>query len=150
MEIQEIKDINPYLKLLLLADPSKEKVLNYSAKGHCFAGYENGQIIGVFVFTKISDICLELMNIAVAPEKQQKGFGKTLLEKALEKAKKLGAKEVILGTGNSSIDQLAFYQKSGFRINGIIKDYFINNYPKPIYENGIQCIDMIRLSKKLD
>jgi len=34
-------------------------------------------------------------------------------------------------------------------IVGIDIDYFSKNYPEEIYENGIQCRDMIRLSKDL-
>ncbi|RIO99278.1 GNAT family N-acetyltransferase, partial [Staphylococcus gallinarum] len=52
-------------------------------------------------------------------------------------------------TGNSSIGQLAFYQKAGFRIVAVEMNYFVNNYEDPIYENGILCRDLIRLVKKL-
>lgn len=40
----------------------------------------------------------------------------------------------------------ALYQKCGFRIVGIDRDFFTDHYPEPIYENGIWCRDMIRLS----
>ena len=52
---------------------------------------------------------------------------------------------VEVGTGNSSLDALAFYQRAGFRIVGVIPDFFVDNYPEPIVENGIRCIDMVRL-----
>lgn len=29
-------------------------------------------------------------------------------------------------------------------------DYFIDNYAEPIFENGIQCRDMVRLGIKLE
>ena len=57
----------------------------------------------------------------------------------------LGAREVWIGTGNSSISQLALYQKMGFRIAGVDVDFFTRNYPEEIIENGIHCRDMIRL-----
>lgn len=60
----------------------------------------------------------------------------------------MGFETVEIGTGNSSIDQLAFYQKCGFRIAAIDPDFFIRHYPEPIFENGIQCRDMIRLEYK--
>jgi hypothetical protein len=44
---------------------------------------------------------------------------------------------------------LALYQKCGFRIVGVDLDFFIRHYPEKIYENGIQCRDMIRLSLDL-
>jgi len=44
---------------------------------------------------------------------------------------------------------LAFYQRFGFRVDSILKDYFIINYDEPIFENGIQLKDMLRLILKL-
>ncbi|WCN36270.1 hypothetical protein [Aneurinibacillus uraniidurans] len=35
---------------------------------------------------------------------------------------------VEIGTGNSSIGQLALYQKCGFRIIGVDRDFFIKHY----------------------
>ena len=55
---------------------------------------------------------------------------------------------VEIGTGNSSLDQLALYQKLGFRITGIVAGFFYD-YPKPIVENGIACRDMVRLRVEL-
>lgn len=54
-----------------------------------------------------------------------------------------------IGTGNSSIAPLILCQKCGFRITGIDRDFFIRHYSEEIFENGIQCKDMIRLSKDL-
>ncbi|MBT8233378.1 MAG: hypothetical protein KJN84_12165 [Bacteroidia bacterium] len=34
-------------------------------------------------------------------------------------------------------------------IQGIEKDYFIDNYKQPIFENGIQCKHLIILVKRL-
>lgn len=36
-----------------------------------------------------------------------------------------------------------------FRITGIDRDFFIRHYDEEIFENGIQVIDMIRLSQDL-
>ena len=50
---------------------------------------------------------------------------------------------------NISTMQFALYQKMGFEIQEIWKNYFVNNYPEAIFEHGIQCKDMIRLSMDL-
>ena len=63
-------------------------------------------------------------------------------------AKKMGATELLVGTGNSSLSQLGLYQKCGFRMS-YIKAGFFASYPEPIYENGIQCLDMVVLCAKL-
>ena len=78
-----------------------------------------------------------------------RGIGKFLVKDAIKRAKGKGYKTIEIGTGNSSIGQLALYQKCGFRITGIDKDFFIRNYGEEIFENGIQCQDMLRLAQEL-
>ncbi|KHF37127.1 putative N-acetyltransferase YvbK [Paenibacillus sp. P1XP2] len=56
---------------------------------------------------------------------------------------------MIVRTGNSSLNQLGLYQKCGFRMVRIERDYFVNNYPEPIFENGIPCRDQIVLELML-
>jgi len=63
-------------------------------------------------------------------------------------AKESGAKALEVGTGNSSLSQLVLYQKCGFRLHSIESDFF-DSYPEPIFENGILCIDMVRLRVEL-
>ncbi|MNP84355.1 putative N-acetyltransferase YvbK [compost metagenome] len=65
---------------------------------------------------------------------------------AIQNARLLGAKTIEVGTGNSSVGQLALYQKCGFRITGIDRDFFIRHYSEEIVENGIKVVDMIRLT----
>ena len=55
---------------------------------------------------------------------------------------------MIVGTANSSIDNIAFYQKLGFRMAEIKRDFF-KAYPTPIFENGIRALDMIVFEKEL-
>jgi ribosomal protein S18 acetylase RimI-like enzyme len=80
---------------------------------------------------------------------QGRGIGKKLIQFAMDQAREKNAKTIEIGTGNSSVGQLLLYQKCGFRITGIDRDFFIRHYPEKIYENGIQCRDMIRLSLDL-
>jgi ribosomal protein S18 acetylase RimI-like enzyme len=142
-------DENPPFDLLLLADPSPEVINSYICRGRCFVAERNGQIIGVYVLIDTRPQTVELVNIAVSEQEQGKGIGKKLVRHAIETARSMGYKKIEIGTGKSSISQLALYQKCGFRITGIDRDYFIIHYHDAIYENGIQCRDMIRLSKNL-
>lgn len=80
---------------------------------------------------------------------QGKGIGKQLIRHAIAEAKAAGFHTVEIGTGNSSIQQLALYQKCGFRMTSIDHDFFLKHYDEPIFENGIQCMDMVRLSLTL-
>ncbi|RDW19746.1 GNAT family N-acetyltransferase [Oceanobacillus chungangensis] len=137
------------MELLLSADPSRELVEEYLAAGNCFIARNRDEIIAVYVLLPINATTIELMNIAVAEKEQGKGIGKELINHAIEYARKQGYSAIQVGTGNSSIGQLALYQKCGFRIIGIEPDFFVRNYEEQIIENGIICRDMIRLERKL-
>lgn len=150
MEIKRLeKQEKVPLELLLLADPSIIIVEDYVAKGECFKAENEEQTIGVYVLLPTRPQTVEIVNVAVAEDHQGKGIGKLLVSHAIRIAKTQGYKTIEIGTGNSSIGQLALYQKCGFRIVSVDHNYFIKHYSEEIYENGIQCIDMIRLSQDL-
>ena len=132
--------------LLLLADPSREVIEAYLPKSQIFLGTLDNKIIGVYVLTALENGVIELKNVAVDKTHQGKGFGKQLIMDAIARTKQQGAKRIEVGTGNSSLLQLALYQKCGFRIVGIEKGFFYKNYKEKIIENGIRCVDMIRLA----
>lgn len=138
----------PY-DLLLLADPSIEIINDYIHRGICYVAYTNNTIIGVCVMIRTRPLTLELVNIAVRETYQGKGIGKRLILNAIERARKENSKILEVGTGNSSINQLALYQKCGFRIVGVDKNFFKRHYSEKIVENEIECIDMIRLRMDL-
>lgn len=138
----------PY-ELLLLADPSKSAVDDYIERGLCYISFIKGEIVGVYVLINTRPHTIELANIAVKEEKQGMGIGRFMILDAIERTKLLGVKTLEVGTGNSSLGQLALYQKCGFRIVGIDRDFFIRYYQEEIIENGIRCTDMIRLSMEL-
>ncbi|MEL3958520.1 GNAT family N-acetyltransferase [Caldifermentibacillus hisashii] len=139
----------PPMNLLLLADPSLEHVQEYIQRGECFIAEKENQIIGVYILLRTRPATVELVNIAVDEKEQGLGIGKWLVMDAIKKARSSGYEIIEVGTGNSSIGQLALYQKCGFRITGIDRDYFVKHYPEPIFENGIQCRDMVRLALDL-
>jgi GNAT superfamily N-acetyltransferase len=138
----------PY-DLLYISDPSIESINEYIDRGDCYIAYKKSDIIDIYVLIKTRPLTLELVNISVEESYQGIGVGKQLLYSAIDVAKKSNAKVLEVGTGNSSISQLAFYQKCGFRIVSIDKDFFTKHYKEKIIENGIECMDMIRLSVDL-
>jgi ribosomal protein S18 acetylase RimI-like enzyme len=149
MKIRKLNfDELPPMDLLLLADPSQQLVGEYVKRGQCFIAEEDF-IIGVYVLLPTRPDTVELVNIAVDEKFHGKGIGKQLVHHAIENAKSQGYKTIEIGTGNSGVGQLALYQKCGFRITGIDRDFFVRHYTEEIYENGIQCRDMIRLSQDL-
>jgi ribosomal protein S18 acetylase RimI-like enzyme len=138
----------PY-DLLFLADPSFEMIEKYILKSSIYVAALEDQIIGVIALYVIDNECIEIKNIAVLETHQGKGIGKQLLTYAIAEARKKGFQEIQIGTANSSIGQLALYQKMGFEIDHILKSFFTDNYPEPMYENGILVRDMLVLKMKL-
>lgn len=150
MKIRKLKvDEKPPIELLLLADPSESLVEEYVQRGECFVAEDEDQIIGVYVLLQTRPVTVELVNIAVIQTLHSNGIGKQLVFHAIQTAKSKGYKTIEVGTGNSSIGQLALYQKCGFRLAGVDRDFFIRHYSEQIFENGIPCRDMIRLSQDL-
>ncbi len=124
-------------------------VESYIHCGQCFVAESKGEIIGEYVLIDTRPQTAEIVNVAVVERKHGNGIGKQLVHHAIETAKSMEYKTIELGTGNSSVGQLALYQKCGFRIIGVDMDFFTIHYDEPIYENGIQCRDMIRLALNL-
>ncbi|WP_284645788.1 GNAT family N-acetyltransferase [Paenibacillus silviterrae] len=137
------------MELLLLADPSQELIEDYVERGDCYIAEADNQMIGTYVLLPTRPATVELVNIAVTEPMHGRGIGKQLVQHAIQTAASKGFKTIEVGTGNSSLGQLALYQKCGFRIVGIDMDFFTRHYPEEIYENGIRCRDMIRLSQDL-
>lgn len=140
---------SPPMDLLISADPAQKIIEEYLRRGECFVAVTDNKTIGVYVLLPTRPNTVELVNIAVSESYQGKGIGKQLVLHGIQTAQLMGYKTIEIGTGNSSIGQLALYQKCGFRIIGVDTDFFIRHYPEKIVENGIQCIDMIRLSQDL-
>lgn len=133
------------MELLLLADPSEELVNSYLAQGTCFIAECDGHTVGVALMMETKPGTIEIMNIAVRPELHNQGIGKKLLLHVIDEIKKGDTKTIEIGTGNPGVVQMLLYQKCGFRIVGVDFDFFRRTHPEPIYENGIECRDMIRM-----
>ncbi|BDS12289.1 GNAT family N-acetyltransferase [Aureispira anguillae] len=136
--------------LLELADPSRAQIEQYLYESQCYLALLEAQCIGVLVLKELSAQTVEIKNIAIKEIQQGKGYGKKLLKWATKIAQESNYQKIRIGTGNSSIGQLALYQKEGFEITQIVKDFFTHNYPNPIVENGILCKHMIILEKDLN
>lgn len=134
----------PPMDLLLEADPSITKIESYLRHGSSFIAEIDNHISGIYVLLPTSSDTAEVINISVREADQGRGIGKKLIHHAIEQARAQSYAYLEVGTGNSSIDQIAFYQKCGFRMIAIDHDFFLRHYEEPIFENGIQCRDMVR------
>ncbi len=150
MHIEEIfENRDRFMGLLLLADPSPTMVRVYLERGYLFALYEQDKPYGVIHLDPYNSEVIEIKNIAVQEESQGRGYGKRLIQYTIKRCRHDGYKKIVVGTGNSSIGNLAFYQKLGFRFVSIVRDFFTDHYDQPIIEDGIQCRDMVVLEMDL-
>ena len=137
------------MDLLLLADPSEELVKGYLERGTCYTARMNGETVGAVLIMETDPHTVEVMNLAVKEELHNRGIGTQLLLYVIEEIKKSDTKAIEIGTGNPGVVQMLLYQKCGFRIVGIDFDFFRRTHPEPIFENGIECRDMIRMRMEL-
>ncbi|WP_052020478.1 GNAT family N-acetyltransferase [Paenibacillus pini] len=148
--IRELRDGEiPPMELLLLADSEITQVMKYRDLVKWLIVEQNEIVVGVCGVMEIEPDNLEIMNIAVDPDCQGQGYAKRLIGQVMEMGRTQGYKRVWIRTGNSSLNQLALYQKCGFRMVRIERDHFIKHYQEMIYENGIWCRDQVILEAEL-
>lgn len=147
MKIREVNDNKKqFISLLLLADEQENMVERYLEKGTMYV-LEDNEVKAECVVTDEGNGILEIKNIAVVPKYQGKGYGKMLLD--FIACKYAGSYSVLqVGTGDSPLT-IPFYEKCGFVRSHIVPRFFTDNYDHPIYENGIQLVDMVYLQKHL-
>ncbi len=148
MQYIEVKSSQIPLDLLLEADPSEASISSYLSDSWCFAALDNGCVLAACIVKPQTNSLAEIFNVSVYPKLQGQGVGSELLKSVLSQLSSKGISRVELGTGTFGY-QLTYYQRLGFRVDSIVKDYFLLNYPEPIYENGIQHKDMLRLYVQL-
>ncbi|KMQ58405.1 GCN5 family acetyltransferase [Chryseobacterium angstadtii] len=138
----------PY-DLLLLADETREAIDRYIFNSEIYQLYDDTRAIAVIALHPNSTTELEIKNMAVVENYRNRGIGSILIDKAKAIAQQNGFTMLVVGTSDTGFQQLRFYEKNGFAKKGMRKDFFIENYPLPIYENGLQMRDMIVLAHDL-
>jgi ribosomal protein S18 acetylase RimI-like enzyme len=166
--IRDLKSEDPIpYELLLQADPSQKRIDSYIKKSRSRITQLCSETIGICVLMQMTldneqnckshdsddvqniectDRIAEIMNLSIAEKFQGRGYGRALVLDAIRIARSSKMKKLHVGTGNSSITQIGFYQKCGFRITSVETDFFTKNYTDEIVENGIVCRDLIRMT----
>jgi aminoglycoside 6'-N-acetyltransferase I len=144
---QQNKDEKIPYYLLLLADETVESINKYIFNCEIYVLEQDNRIIALYALEVLNEEEVEIKNIAVAKEYQGQGIGKLLLEDATKRARERGFRRIVIGTGDVSGMPMSFYLKEGFERYAVKKNFFIDNFTQPIYEQGVQLIDMIMLKK---
>jgi GNAT superfamily N-acetyltransferase len=136
-------DVEAVIPLLLLAEPS-EPSLRWSLRHMADTVYRadvDGQLVGAATL-RWNDQPPEILELAVADVQQGRGLGRRLLAWLADEARRRGKWQLVVGTPNSSLGNIAFYQKCGLRMDYVRRDYF--RYERqPSFENGMQRRDLL-------
>ena len=147
MEIKQVfENKKQYMDLLFLADEQEDMIDRYLDDGEMFILLDP-EVVGEVVVVDLGDGVFEIKNIATDPKVHGKGYGRALIEFAMEHYKDR-CSQMLVGTGDSPLT-MPFYHKCGFREHHRVKNFFIDNYDHPIIEEGVLLVDMVYLSREL-
>lgn len=136
-------DKRRYLSLLLIGDESESMIDRYLDSGTLYVGLSGGKPIAVCVAVNLDSDTVEIKNLAVEAEFRRRGYGRLMLEHVESQHPD---KRIILGTGETP-STLRFYKSCGYSCSHRIPNFFTDNYPAPIIEEGVTLRDMIYLEK---
>lgn len=137
------REIEAVVPLLLLAEPSEPSLrwsLNHMADTVYRADLDS-RPVGAATMRWQGDLA-EILELAVAADQQGRGLGRRLVQLLADEARRRDKQQLIVGTANSSIGNIAFYQKCGLRMDHVRHDYFWYER-RPLFENGIQKRDLL-------
>lgn len=136
-----------FLDLLLLADEQENMIDLYLERGEMFVLYD-GDLKSLCVVTQEDEGVYEIKNIATYEQYQGQGYGKRLIEYIFEYYQGR-CKTMLVGTGDSPLT-VPFYERCGFTRSHHIKNFFTDHYDHPIYEGGVQLVDMVYMRRDFD
>lgn len=140
----------PY-NLLLLADETEEIIDKYIFDCIIFTliNEKSNELVGVMAIMKLNQDIIELKNIAIATHAQKQGLGSEMLSFLKSYALEQNFKHIWVGTADVGYLQHRFYMRNGFEMDHIRKNFFLENYPDPITENGLKMKHMLVFSYRL-
>jgi len=139
------------LPVLSDAEEGEERIRATLLNPTCtaYASWLDGQLAGAAVVRWEEVEPSEIVYIAVTADLRGRGYGKQIMHFLLEELRRRGGHALLVGTANAALENIAFYQKCGFRMFEIRRDYFAYIQP-PIAEHGIVLRDMLVLRYDLE
>ena len=135
------------LDLMRLADDSESEIRSYLESGRLFLLIEdiNAQPIGELLAMQTDDQVTEIKSLAISVHRQHQGLGRKLVEKVVQRLLNEGTNRIIVSTSTADLENIAFYQKVGFRCLSIERDAFTDSkdYPEHTHSQGIPLRDRI-------
>ena len=108
-------------------EPWTKKRLIKEFENNSFLGYfvyeKDGEVLGFYIISTIADL-VEIFTIAVDKDHRGEGIGSMLLDHLIKYAHQVGATEIWLEASTKNIAAINLYQKYGFEIQTIRKNYY--------------------------
>ncbi len=128
--VQQDLDEAAELEAHNFADPWKrndfEELIGNPDKG-CIVAEDEGRIVGLAVYRNIlGDV--DITNVQVRTGHRRQGIGRSIVEKAVSKARETGGRNYTLEVRASNTDAIRLYEALGFKTEGIRKGFY--DHPK--------------------
>lgn len=142
--IKEINNKMDYDHLLTESDPNINLVRDYLENGALYGFYLKDEPVS-FIAVEIIDGEVEIKNLLTLSEHRGHGYAKALI-KFIEVTYN-SYDTFLVGTANSSLENITFYTRLGYVYSHRIENFFIDYYPNKIIENGMQATDLMYFKK---
>lgn len=133
------------IPILLAADEGEERVRTMLADAAptSYTAWGEERLVGAAT-VRWETAESEIIYIAVVDGMRGHGYGTAIIAALQAEARERHVSDLLVGTANSSLANIGFYQKCGFRMDHVRHDFFDYIQP-PITEGGIPVRDMVVL-----
>ena len=139
------------MPLIRLAEDSDSQLESSIGDGTMYVAEEGETPIGVVLVLDHGGSERELRYVAIAESHQRRGLGKAMLADVREAEAARGSARLLVGTSSADTGNLDFYQRCGYRLLSIERDYFTpaRGYPPDFVLNGLPAVDMVWMDLNL-
>ena len=116
-QIENESFFEPWTKKRLIKEFENNSFLKH------FVYEKDGEILGFYIISNIADL-VEIFTIAVDKDHREEGIGSKLLDHIINYAKENCASEIWLEVATKNIAAINLYQKYGFKVQTIRKNYY--------------------------
>jgi ribosomal protein S18 acetylase RimI-like enzyme len=133
------------------ADDSESEIASYKDLGEILVARVDGIIIGHAQVVETDEPgVVELKSLAIYEQWRSQGIGGALVQAALARCREQKMRSMLVATAAASIRALQFYQRQGFRICRVIRDFYVPERGYRALElNGIPLLDEVILDMTL-
>ena len=139
-------------RLFAMAEDSTEQLDAYLDAGQVLVALAGDQVVGHLQLVDAHDAQhSEIKNMAVEPSFRGRGVGRALINSAIDLVREQRRSMLVVATAAAGIDNLRFYQRTGFRIRWVERDAFTpaKGYPPHSSLDGIELRDRVWLDQSV-